>query len=193
MTTGYTKRALIRDAGYPVGTPAPVHVDCACGRKVPITSKTNRCGACGSSYDTAGWLTLSAYRVYLSDGTSYATDMAAGITLAEARAYFVGQEFEQPDERLLKAVRVEIERDLCDYQKTPIAVGDCVRNIESGWKGRIKSVEGDGLDTMLVCKGINFWTGTEDEDDTQWHAPDDVVKAAAKHVPGEPVNANNFL
>lgn len=33
---------------------------------------------------------LTAYRVHLSDGSSYVTDMAAGVTLAEARAYFLG-------------------------------------------------------------------------------------------------------
>lgn len=32
----------------------------------------------------------TAYRVHLSDGSSYVTNMAAGVTLAEARAYFLG-------------------------------------------------------------------------------------------------------
>mgnify|MGYP003441555824 CR=1 FL=1 len=34
---------------------------------------------------------LTAYRVTLSDGTSYVTSMAAGVTLSAARDYFMGQ------------------------------------------------------------------------------------------------------
>ena len=33
---------------------------------------------------------LTAYRVHLSDGSSYVTSMAAGVTLEQARAYFLG-------------------------------------------------------------------------------------------------------
>mgnify|MGYP001340647205 CR=1 FL=1 len=35
-------------------------------------------------------MNLPAYRVILSDGNSYITSMAAGITLAVARQYFLG-------------------------------------------------------------------------------------------------------
>ena len=34
---------------------------------------------------------LTAYRVYLSDGTNYVTNMAQGITLTQAKGYFLGQ------------------------------------------------------------------------------------------------------
>ena len=51
--------------------------------------------------------TLPAYRVTLSDGSSYVTSMALGVTLDRARAYFVGNQFEQSDGQLLKAVKVE--------------------------------------------------------------------------------------
>lgn len=34
---------------------------------------------------------LPAFRVHLSDGDSYVTSMAIGITINEARAYFIGQ------------------------------------------------------------------------------------------------------
>jgi len=58
--------------------------------------------------NTATYPPLSAYRVTLSDGSSYETNMAAGITLEEARAYFIGQRFEQPDETtILTAIAVE--------------------------------------------------------------------------------------
>ncbi len=51
---------------------------------------------------------LTAYRVTMSDGSSYETSMAAGITLEEARAYFIGQPQEQPDEKtILTAAAVE--------------------------------------------------------------------------------------
>jgi hypothetical protein len=52
--------------------------------------------------------TLPAYRVHLSDGSSYITSMAHGITLDQAKAYFVGQWFVQNDETThLQAVNVE--------------------------------------------------------------------------------------
>jgi hypothetical protein len=34
---------------------------------------------------------LTGYRVHRSDGSSYVTSMAVGVTLEDARAYFVGQ------------------------------------------------------------------------------------------------------
>jgi hypothetical protein len=81
-----------------------------------------------------------------------------------------------------------------DYNKQPIAVGDTVKNIESGWRGRIESTEGEGRDLMLVCLGINWWTGEVDEDDKQWHSPFDVIKcrrqAPERHEAPAP---GNFL
>ncbi len=50
---------------------------------------------------------LPAYRVYLSDGSTYVTSMAQGVTIGQARAYFVGQWFTQSDEvTKLQAVKV---------------------------------------------------------------------------------------
>ena len=53
-------------------------------------------------------MSLPAYKITLSNGSSYITSMAAGITLDDARAYFLGQWFTQPDETRLQAVAVEI-------------------------------------------------------------------------------------
>jgi len=39
---------------------------------------------------TQNTIELPAFRVHLDDGTSYVTSMAHGVTLADARAYFVG-------------------------------------------------------------------------------------------------------
>ena len=50
------KRALIRDAGYPQGVSAPMHVVCECGDRVPIKHQHNTCGTCGTIYDDAGWI-----------------------------------------------------------------------------------------------------------------------------------------
>lgn len=51
---------------------------------------------------------LTAYKITLSDGSSYVTSMAAGVTLADARSYFLGQWFTQSDEvTKLQAVGVE--------------------------------------------------------------------------------------
>ena len=50
---------------------------------------------------------LTAYRVIYNNGTSYVTDMAAGVTLQMAQDYFLGTQHEQPDESLLTVVKVE--------------------------------------------------------------------------------------
>ena len=58
--------------------------------------------------ETRKYPSLTAYTVTMSDGSFYTTNMAAGITLEEARAYFLGQWFEQADEEtMLQAVAVE--------------------------------------------------------------------------------------
>ena len=79
-----------------------------------------------------------------------------------------------------------------DYHQNPLAIGDRVRNIESAWLGQIVATEPDhnhphGL--MLVCLGVNWWTGKLDEDDRQWHAPADVVQAGRSRIP----NAINMM
>jgi len=51
---------------------------------------------------------LPAYKITLHDGSSYVTSMARGITLEAARAYFLGQVFEQADEiTMLRVVAVD--------------------------------------------------------------------------------------
>jgi hypothetical protein len=55
---------------------------------------------------------LTAYRVHLNDGSNYVTSMAKDITLEMARAYFIGQWFEQSDEKtMLQAVNVTPESE----------------------------------------------------------------------------------
>lgn len=53
---------------------------------------------------------LTAYRVHLDNGTDYVTSMAATVTPEQARAYFVGQEFEQRDGSTAKCVAVDTIR-----------------------------------------------------------------------------------
>lgn len=80
----------------------------------------------------------------------------------------------------------------------PLAVGDCIRSIENGWHGQIESTYEDGNDedgyiTMLICKGINFWTGEIDQSDIQHYAAMDVCKANRFSKSGDPVNMSNVL
>lgn len=49
---------------------------------------------------------LTSYKITLDNGTSYETDMAAGVTLQEAQDYFI-QSFEQDDGSLARGVSVE--------------------------------------------------------------------------------------
>lgn len=48
---------------------------------------------------------LPAFRVHLDDGTSYVTSMAHGVTLADARAYFVGSVQTEENEETGKETR----------------------------------------------------------------------------------------
>lgn len=41
---------------------------------------------------------LTAYKVYLNDGSDYVTNMAEGITLDEAKKYFIGQWFTEENQ-----------------------------------------------------------------------------------------------
>ena len=51
---------------------------------------------------------LTAYRIFLSNGTNYVTNMAGGVTLPMARKYFVGTWLEQADEKtMLQVINVE--------------------------------------------------------------------------------------
>ncbi len=65
------------------------------------------CVRCGS-HDHAK-CELPAYRVYYEDGSSYITSMAEGITLEDAREYFVGLWITQPDESSMRVVDVQKE------------------------------------------------------------------------------------
>ena len=52
-----TKKALKRDNSVPAGIAAPMHVDCDCGRPVPITESIyNECDSCGKTYDAFGYI-----------------------------------------------------------------------------------------------------------------------------------------
>lgn len=53
---------------------------------------------------------LTAYRITYADGSQSTTNMAAGVTLDDAKAYFIGQRFDlgvYPEERMVEAVDVE--------------------------------------------------------------------------------------
>lgn len=59
MTSGYLKKALIREEGYPVGRPGPMYLNCVCGKKLPVQAPfTEECVpcACGYVYDSRGWI-----------------------------------------------------------------------------------------------------------------------------------------
>ena len=59
--TGLVKVALIRDPNVPMGQPAPLHVVCPCGAKVPHTDAGMTCQTCGQSFDNRGWLQWSGH------------------------------------------------------------------------------------------------------------------------------------
>lgn len=60
MQTGYAKRAIKREPGYPTGVTAPCFLDCECGYKLslPVITglpMTYQC-LCGREYDSQGWI-----------------------------------------------------------------------------------------------------------------------------------------
>lgn len=74
----------------------------------PVAFDTN-CQTCAgkrrdSVHGEDRFAELPAFRVIYEDGESYITSMAHGVTLADARAYFVGQTFTQADEQTKKTV-----------------------------------------------------------------------------------------
>ena len=50
---------------------------------------------------------LTSWKITYIDGTSYKTNMAAGVTLAEAEDYFVNQFLEQRDGSMKLVTKVE--------------------------------------------------------------------------------------
>ena len=88
-----------------------------------------------------------------------------------------------------------MSKPIVDELKQPLAVGDYVRSVETGWRGQIESVynEEDGYLAMLVCKGVNFWTGEIDHDDVQHYAAMDVRKTTRHRKVDDPINMLNVL
>jgi len=81
-----------------------------------------------------------------------------------------------------------------DYKNHQLAVGDTVKNIESGWRGVIQGAMQLNGELLLICLGVNWWDGTIDRDDEQVHAPADVLKQPRQAPqPGEASATTNFL
>ena len=55
VTSGFVKRALIREEGYSVGVTAPVFIRCGCGAKLTVKDGEIPC-TCGLVYDSRGWI-----------------------------------------------------------------------------------------------------------------------------------------
>lgn len=55
MESKIVKVAVIREAGYPMGEPAPCYIKCACGAKPPAYMGEFVC-RCGVRYSADGWV-----------------------------------------------------------------------------------------------------------------------------------------
>ena len=54
---------------------------------------------------------LTSYKITYADGSTTSTNMAAGVTLEDAKAYFIGERFDlgvYPVENMQTAVKVEV-------------------------------------------------------------------------------------
>jgi hypothetical protein len=54
--SGFMKKALIREEGYPVGVPAPMYLVCICGKKVSMPERGGVFCECGTEYSASGWI-----------------------------------------------------------------------------------------------------------------------------------------
>jgi hypothetical protein len=68
----YTKLARKRDPSVPQGQAAPMHLDCPCGQKVPVTNDTNPC-PCGAVYDSDGWVITASLASKTEQASQYAS------------------------------------------------------------------------------------------------------------------------
>ena len=59
------------------------------------------------------------------------------------------------------------------YDQRMIAIGAVVRNIESGWSGRVFSFEQIDDQVMIHC--YHECAGKPEADDHQWHSPEDCI------------------
>jgi hypothetical protein len=85
---------------------------------------------------------MPAFRVHLDDGTSYVTSMAHGVTLADARAYFVGSVQTEENEE----TGAEIRRIVSSVEAV---ANDCQRE-GFNWGGKqIFFVEARGKDVSF--------------------------------------------
>lgn len=54
---GFTKKALKREPGYPIGSAAPMYLVCVCGQKVSVVKNDDVvCPVCLRRYDDRGWI-----------------------------------------------------------------------------------------------------------------------------------------
>lgn len=61
VSENYTKRALIREPGHPIGQAAPMYINCVCGKKIDGAGDgTVECTKCGRAYDQAGYIVREA-------------------------------------------------------------------------------------------------------------------------------------
>lgn len=56
MSSGFVKRALRREPGYPIGKPAPMYLLCGCGNHLAVTDGQQSICLCGIVYDDHGWI-----------------------------------------------------------------------------------------------------------------------------------------
>ena len=105
---------------------------------------------------------MPAFRVMYENGQSYVTSMAKGITLAQARDYFVGKPFEQHDEKTVLVVqRVDPVYYPPGHPDNPTP--------DTGWRGRQFKVKADvrkrGAQGLSYARTFNI-TATSDERET---------------------------
>lgn len=107
----YTKRALIRREGYPIGQPAPLYIRCECGAEVDVNgAELLTCAKCGVGYDSRGWIITRRHSVRVTYGNGDSVTTEINGTEEEIRDYYIGRTFNVgigPDDNLQRAVAVE--------------------------------------------------------------------------------------
>lgn len=59
VNCGWSKKAVIREQGYPIGQPAPMYLICVCGKKNSVENYPDgpdiAC-TCGVQFNNRGWI-----------------------------------------------------------------------------------------------------------------------------------------
>lgn len=115
-----------------------------------------------------GWMQKGDFLAYYTPNDDESTGGVA----------FVCNECSEPTDAEIEWETAIDETKAMSYGKETIHVGDNIRSIETGWRGKVMEIEnkpyqvetdGPWYDSyMMLCKHVSLLTDEVENDDTQW-------------------------